>query len=130
MVNVRDVHHDLIHGDATEYRAIMTVEVHSCSGVGKVVQVAVPEADADGGYAGGSCGDVGVVVGHAVIAGQGAQEGYSAVEREGVLQFSVIGGRHGREAVENASQSYHIGTGCFVIEHRSAAAKVTIGDIE
>lgn len=95
LVQMGNVYHNLVHGDATEHGAIGAVQVDAGSGVGEVVQVAVAKADADGGHAGGACGDVGVVVGDAVVAGQGANEGDSAVEGQGVLQFPVVGGRHG-----------------------------------
>lgn len=67
--HVSYIHHDLIHGDATQYGAVRAVKVYAGSGVGKVVQVAIPKADADGGHFGGAVGNIGVVIGYSVVAG-------------------------------------------------------------
>lgn len=75
-----NIHHNLIHGDTAEHGAIGAIQVNAGAGVGEVVQVAVAKADADGSHAGWAGGDIGVVVGDAVIAGQGAYEGDTAVE--------------------------------------------------
>lgn len=127
-VHVGDVDHNLIHGDAAEDGAVGAVEVDACARVGEVVQVAISKADADGGNFGGAGGDVGVVVGDAVVFGEGAQEGDAAVEGEGVAEFAVVGGGHGGVAVEDAAQAYHVGAGGAVVEYGRAAAEVRVGE--
>ena len=90
-----DIHHNLVHGDAAEHGAVFAVEIDAGAGVGKVVQVAIAKAQADGGHAGGTVCDVGVVVGDTVVAGQGAQQGDAAIEGEGVAQLAVVRRGHG-----------------------------------
>ena len=85
-----DVHHNLIHGDTAEHRAVVAIQVDTCAGVGKVMQVTIPEANADSGHLRGAVGNVGVIVGDAMITGQGAQQGYAAVKRERVAQLLVV----------------------------------------
>ena len=80
IIQMGDIHHNLIHGYTPQYRAVGAVQVNACAGIGKVVQVSVSEPDADGSHAGGSCGDVGVVVGNPMVAGKGAYQGDTAVE--------------------------------------------------
>ncbi len=123
-VHVGDVDHDLVHGDAAEDGAVGAVEVDACACVGEVVEVAIAEADAERGDFGGAGGDVGVVVGDAVVFGEGAQEGDTAVEGEGVAEFSVVGGGHGGVAVEDAAEAHHVGAWGAVVEYGGAAAEV------
>lgn len=125
-VHVGDVDHDLIHGDATEDGAVGAVEVDAGACVGEVVEVAIAKADADSSDFGGTGGDVGVVVGDAVVFGECTQEGDAAVEGEGVAEFSVIGGGHGGVAVEDASETHHVGARGAVVEYGRAAAEVGV----
>ncbi len=90
------------------------------------MQVAVPETDADGGYARRRCGNVGVVVGHAVVVRQRAHEGDAAEEGKRVAQLFVEGRGHGRIAVQNAPQTHHVRAGYVVVEHAGAAAQVAV----
>ena len=92
------------------------------------MQVAVAKADAYGGNPRGAGGDVGVVVGDAVVVRQGAYEGDAAVKCQGVAQFFVVGRGHGRVAVEDAPKPYHVGAGGAVVEDGRAAAEVAVGE--
>ena len=69
-IQMRNVHHNLVHGDSAKHRAVFSIQIHACPGVGKIVQVAISKTQADGGHPGGGVGDIGVVVGYAVVAGR------------------------------------------------------------
>ena len=87
ILQVGHIHHHLIHRHATRHRAVRVVEVHACARVGEVVQIAVSEADADGGHTGMRRGDVSVVVGHAVVVRQRAHERDAAEQGESVASL-------------------------------------------
>lgn len=93
------------------------------------MEVTIAKADADGGHTGGTGGDVGVAIGDAVVARQGTDEGDSAVEGEGVLQLSIVGGGHGGIAVEDATETHEVGAGGAVVKDRRAAAQVAVGKL-
>ena len=102
----------------------MAVDIHARSLVGKILEVAVRIADADGSHLRAPLRHIAVVVGNAMVARQRAYQGNAAVQGHRGPQLLVVRGRHGGIPVQDSAQPHHVGAGNLVIEHGRAAAQV------